>query len=41
VLEQVVQRSCGCPMPGDVLGQVGWSPGQRDLEEVVPVHGRG
>jgi len=23
-LEQVIQRSCGCPSPGGVQGQVGW-----------------
>ena len=25
-----VQRSCGCPVPGIVQGQVGWSSGQLD-----------
>jgi len=29
-LEQVAQ-SCGCPIPEDVQGQVGWGPGQLDL----------
>lgn len=24
VLERVAQRSCGCPIPGSVHGQVGW-----------------
>jgi len=23
-LVQVAQRSCGCPLPGSVQGQVGW-----------------
>ena len=25
VLEQADQRGCGCPIPGGVQGQVGWS----------------
>lgn len=28
VLEQPAQRTCGCPVPGGVHGQVGWGPGQ-------------
>jgi len=28
VLEQAAQRGCGCPVPGGVQGQVGWSTGQ-------------
>ncbi|GAB0186503.1 hypothetical protein GRJ2_001115600 [Grus japonensis] len=35
------QRSCGCPIPGSVQGQVGWGFGQRGLVEGVPAHGRG
>ena len=31
MMEQVAKRSCGCPIPGGVQGQVGWSPGQPDL----------
>ena len=31
VLEQAAQRGCGCPVPGDVQGQVGWGPGQPGL----------
>ena len=31
MLEQVVQRGCGCPVPRDVQGQVGWDPEQSDL----------
>jgi len=27
-LAQVAQRSCGCPLPGSVEGQVGWSSEQ-------------
>ena len=27
----VVQRSCGCPIPGGIQGQDGWGPGQPDL----------
>jgi len=26
-LAQTAQRSCGCPIPGGVQGQVGWAPG--------------
>jgi len=40
-LEQVAQRSCGCPLPVSVQGQVGWSPEQPGLVEDVPAHGRG
>jgi len=31
VLDQAVQRGCGCPVPGGVQGQVGWGPGQPGL----------
>ena len=31
MLEQAAQRGCGCPIPGGVQGQVGWSPGQPGL----------
>ena len=30
-LEQVAQRNCGCPIPGDIQGQIGWGPGQPEL----------
>jgi len=40
-LEQVAQRSCGCPLPGIVQGQVGWGFEQPGLVEDVPAHGRG
>ncbi|GAB0183236.1 mitochondrial enolase superfamily member 1 [Grus japonensis] len=40
-LEQVAQRGCGCPLPGNVQGQVGWGFGQCGLVEGVPAHGRG
>ena len=32
-LAQVAQRSCGCPLPGSVQGQVGWSSEQPGLVE--------
>jgi len=38
-LEQVAQRSCGCPLPGSVQGQAGPGFEQPDLVEGVPVHG--
>ena len=40
-LEQVAHRSCGCPIPGSVQGQVGWGFEQPDLMKDVPAHGRG
>ena len=40
-LEQVAQRSCGCPLPGSVQGQVGRGFEQPGLVEGVPAHGRG
>jgi len=44
-LEQAAQRGCGCPVPGGVQGQVGWSSGQPglvpDLEDGGPACGRG
>jgi len=40
-LDQVAQRSCGCPLPGSVQGQVGWGFEQPGLVEGVHVHGRG
>jgi len=41
VLAQVVHRSCVCPIPGGVQGQVGWGPGQPYLVGGSPVHARG
>jgi len=38
-LAQVAQRSCGCPLPGSVQGQVGWGFEQPGLVEGA--HGRG
>ena len=35
-LEQVAQRSCGCPLPGSVQGHVGWGFKQPDLVEGIP-----
>ena len=40
-MEQVAQRSCGCPLPGSVHGQVGRGFEQPGLVEGVPAHGRG
>ena len=31
MMEQVAKKSCGCPIPGGVQGQVGWGPGQPGL----------
>jgi len=40
-LEQVAQGSCGCPVPGSVQAQVGWSSEQPDLVKAVPAYGMG
>ena len=40
-LEQVAQRSCGCPFPGSVQGQAGRGFEEPDPVEDVPTHGRG
>jgi len=40
-LAQVAQRSCGCPLPGRVQGQVGRGFEQPALVEGVPARGRG
>ncbi|KAK4826803.1 LOW QUALITY PROTEIN: hypothetical protein QYF61_011611 [Mycteria americana] len=40
-LDQVAQRSCGCPIIGSVQGQVGWGFEQPDLVGDVPAHVRG
>ncbi|KAK4825966.1 hypothetical protein QYF61_003535 [Mycteria americana] len=40
-LAQVALRSCGCPIPGNIQGQVGWGFEQPDLVEDVPGHCRG
>ena len=40
-LEQVAQRSCGCPFPASVQGQEGWGFQQPGLVEVVPAHSWG
>jgi len=39
-LKQVAQRSCGCPIPGGIQGQVGWGPEQPDLVHGSPAHSR-
>lgn len=36
-LVQVIQRSCGCPIPENVQGQADWGSG---LVEGVSAHGR-
>jgi len=35
------QRSCECPLPGTVQGQVGQSFEQPGVVDGVPAHGRG
>ena len=40
-LQQVAQRSCGCPILGEVQGQVGRGFEQPHLVEDVPAHGTG
>jgi len=40
-LAQAAQRSCGCPLPGSVQGQVGWGFEQLGLVEGGPAHGGG
>ncbi|KAK4820204.1 hypothetical protein QYF61_021712 [Mycteria americana] len=40
-LEQVAQRSCGGPIPGNMPGQAGWGFEKPDLVEDVPIYGRG
>ena len=39
-LEEVAQRSCGCPIIGSVQSQVGWGFKQTDVVKDVPAHGR-
>lgn len=38
MLEQTAQRGCGCPIPGGVQGQDGWSFELPSLVESFPVH---
>jgi len=40
-MEQVAQRGGGCPIPGNIKGQVGWGSEQPDLVKDVPAHCRG
>ena len=40
-LEHVALRSCGCPIPGGIQGQVGRGPGQSDPVGGSPDRGRG
>jgi len=37
-LDQVAQRSSGCPLPGSVEGRVGSGFEQRGVVEGVPAH---
>jgi len=39
-LEQITQRSYGCPIPGDIQGQVGWGLEQPDLVVGSSAHDR-
>jgi len=39
-LEQIAQRGSGGPVPGNILGQVGWGSEQPGLVEDVPAHCR-
>ena len=39
-LEQVVQRDCGCPIPGGIQGQAGCGSGQLGLVDGDPAHSR-
>lgn len=38
-LGQVVQKSCECPIPGNVQGQIQWRSEQFGLVKNVPAHG--
>jgi len=37
----VIQKSCGCPLPGSVQCQVGWGFEEPDRVEGVPDDGKG
>lgn len=37
-MEQVAQRSWGCPMPGNVQGQAAWDFEQSGILKGVPAH---
>lgn len=39
-LKQVAQEGCGCSITGGVQDQVGCDPGQFDLVDGNPAHGR-
>ena len=39
-LAQAAQRSCECPIPGGIQGQVGWGPGQPELVGGSPARGK-
>ena len=40
-LEQVAQRRCGYPLPGNIQGQAGWDFEQPGLEGGVSAYSRG
>jgi len=40
-LEQIAQRSCGCPIPGGIQGQAGCGSGQPGLVVGNPADSRG
>jgi len=40
-VEQIAQRGGGCPIPGNILGQVELGSEQPDLVEDVPSHCKG
>ena len=39
-LEQIAQRSCGCPITGDVQSQIGWGLEQPSLVRGDPIRCR-
>jgi len=41
LLHSCEKRSCGCPIPVSVQGQVGWSVGQPGIVGGVPAQGIG
>jgi len=38
---RIGQRSCGCPLPGNVQDQAGWGSEHPGLAAGVPARGRG
>lgn len=39
-IKQVAQSTCGCPIPGNIQTQVGWSFEQASVVQGVPARGR-